>query len=89
LTETIYDVTIEYSDWWNPAYPTVMPQSNFYTNYTWPVTVYMYQMRCPSCKKMNWGQLDITIECKNTKCKAKLRAVSAKEVPDHIIEIET
>lgn len=59
-------------------------------NYNWtssyPTTIYMYQIKCPSCNKMNWAQLETTIDCKNTKCKAKLRAVTSK--PEHIVEVE-
>jgi hypothetical protein len=63
---------------WNPY--------NTYDSYTttlyWPTTVYMYQLKCPKCKKMNWGELDKVIECKQ--CRSSLKAVSKKvdfEIP--------
>lgn len=74
--------TYPIGDNWYTEYPL---QYNYWTG-TYPTTVYMYQIKCPSCNKMNWAQLETTIECKTSKCKAKLRAVTAK--PEHIIEVE-
>ena len=51
--------------------------------------IYMYQLTCPRCKKMNWGQLDQITECsgnyKGYPCKAKIKAVSRKV--DYEVEV--
>jgi hypothetical protein len=52
--------------------------------YTWPYTVYLYQIKCPirACKTMNWLELDKIKPC--TKCGARLKAVSEQadfEIP--------
>jgi len=71
-------------DWWNPLNP--YPNYNYYsTTYTWPTTIYKYQITCPSCKKFNWLELDTIQECATKKCKAKLKAVS--QVADHEIAV--
>lgn len=74
-------------DWWNPPFkitPNTTPTYSYWSS-VYPTTIYMYQLQCPECKAMNWGQLDTTVECKNKKCKATLRAVTTK--PDHVIEV--
>lgn len=52
--------------------------STYYPSYTYtyPSTIYMYQITCPKrgCRVMNWGQLDHIITCKG--CGSKLKAVS-------------
>lgn len=64
---------------WNYWYYTVPSTTNWYPN-----TIYMYQIQCPkkTCRKFNWAQLDIVIDCVG--CKSKLKAISEKvdyEVP--------
>lgn len=77
-----------------------LPTSNFgyYNNewdkywgnstYTWtyPTTIYKYQVRCPKrgCKTFNWLELDKTTPC--TECGSKLRAVS--DTPDFTIPVK-
>lgn len=65
----------------------ISPYDGYYTSPTitywqYPSTIYMYQITCPRCKKMNWMQLDVVTPC--TKCKAQLKAVTKQadyEVP--------
>jgi len=56
-----------------------------YYTYSYPTTIYKYQIQCPSCDTMNWLELDKITVCSKVKCKAKLKAVSAKA--DHEIEV--
>ncbi len=57
----------------------------YYYPYYYPTTVYMYQIRCPRCRKMNWAQMDTIVSCK--KCSAQLRAVSKRV--DFDVEVDT
>src|SRR3989304_4156882 len=53
-----------------------------YSYWTYPATIYMYQIKCPKCKAQNWLQLDMVTPCK--RCASKLKAVSNKadfEIP--------
>ena len=51
---------------------------------TYPTTIYMYQIKCPRCKKMNWAQLETIIPC--IKCQARLKAVA--DVPDYTVPVQ-
>ena len=61
------------------------PNTTSYTYWYGPRTVYMYQIRCPRCRKMNWCELDNVTSCK--KCSAQLRAVSKRV--DYDVAIDT
>jgi len=99
LTSDVWNIAVDSSTYPSTTIP--YDTSNIhvcdgYCNHTYPysyswistyqTTIYMYQIKCPSCNKMNWAQLETTIECKTAKCKAKLRAVTSK--PEHIVEVE-
>lgn len=58
--------------------------TTFFNTWTYPSTVYMYQLKCPQCKKMNWGALNQEISCKG--CKSTLKAVSKRV--DYEIAVE-
>lgn len=58
--------------------------TTYYWNYPYQAPIYMYQLKCPQCKKMNWGQLNIEITCKG--CKSTLKAVS--KTVDYEIEVD-
>lgn len=53
--------------------------------YTYPSTIYLYQIKCPRtrCKTFNWLQLDTITPCRA--CGAKLKAVS--QTADYEIEV--
>ena len=64
----------------------------------WSATVYMYQLTCPKCNTMNWGQLNTEITCKGKLpnrirgrkvveqyCGATLKAVTKKA--DYEVEV--
>lgn len=74
------------------------PQSdnwnNYYSNWTYTNTIYLYQIICPRCNSQNWGEIDKVVQCKGiipaakrTRkqiCNAKLKAIKEKvdfEVP--------
>lgn len=44
--------------------------------YSYSTTKYLYQIKCPKCKKTNWLELDTVKEC--IKCDSTLKAVSKK-----------
>ena len=54
------------------------PNYQYYSTFTWPQTIYKYQISCPKCNKFNWLELDKIVECTGKKCGAKLKAVSTK-----------
>lgn len=60
------------------------------TTWTFTSPIYMYQLTCPKCKKMNWGELDKIVTCSGKvgrkNCQAKLKAV--KEKVDYEINVE-
>ena len=68
-----------YYEW--PTY--YSPTSTF--TYSWPSTIYLYQIICPKprCKTANWLEIDKMKEC--SKCGSLLKAVSAKA--DYEIEV--
>lgn len=81
-TNSTAEVTVPYtkldSNNWNYSSPTYTYWS------TWPTTIYMYQIKCPRCKKMNWAQLDTITPC--IKCQARLKAVA--DVPDYTVPVQ-
>lgn len=60
------------------------------TTWTYTSPIYMYQLTCPKCKKMNWGEIDKIVTCSGKigrkNCFAKLKAV--KEKVDYEINVE-
>lgn len=70
--------TVDFKNWNdfnNPSY-------NYLS--TWPQTIYMYQIKCPRCKKFNWAQLEVITPC--IKCQARLKAVA--DVPDYTVPVQ-
>lgn len=51
-------------------------QPSTWTYWTTSTPVYMYQLTCPKCKKMNWCEMNKTVKCK---CGSTLKAVAAKD----------
>lgn len=70
-------------DFYNNKDWTTWPSTTWYT---YPTTVYMYQIICPKprCKTSNWLEIDKMKEC--TKCGSMLKAVRAKA--DYEVEVE-
>lgn len=66
-----------YWDWDKWTAPNPNPIYGYFT-YTYPATIYKYQITCPRCEKFNWLELDKIQVCATKKCGAKLKAVSEK-----------
>jgi hypothetical protein len=60
---------------------------NWYYSSSEPKVIYMYQLECPSCETLTWGQLDSIVKCANGSCEVTLRAVS--KLADYEVEITT
>lgn len=78
------NLTVGNISWGGDYYPYTSPTTYYYS---WPYTktVYMYQIRCPRCRKMNWCEMDAIVSCK--KCSAQIRAVSKRV--DFDVEVDT
>lgn len=77
ISDSNYPSTTPINDnwWWYQKPLDTTPVTNV-SNWTvsYPTYIYMYQIKCPKCKTMNWLKLDTITPC--TKCEAKLKAVS-------------
>lgn len=83
LSTTYADNTFNTSNTFN--YYSSIPNSTYYWwSYPTYITKYMYQIRCPRCRKMNWCEMDAIVSCK--KCSAQIRAVSKRV--DFDVEVE-
>ena len=77
-----FSVTVPNSSYIGDPVLTYQNYTTWPTYWTYPTTIYMYQITCPKCETMNWMQLDKVTPC--TKCKSKIKAVTEKvdyEVP--------
>lgn len=79
-------MTVGNISWGDYVYPyTTTSPTTYYYSYPYTKTVYMYQIRCPRCRKMNWCEMDNIVSCK--KCSAQIRAVSKRV--DFDVEVDT
>ena len=88
----LYEVIVD-TNTWSPSLTSdsyIWPGTGTVDTYRWgwsyPATVYMYQVKCPKrgCKTTNWLELDKISPCK--KCGSNLKAVSMKA--DFEIEVD-
>ena len=74
-TFTVNSNTTPINDWWTPSTTTWTTGTSY---------IYMYQITCPRCEHLNWGQVDQIITCKGERqarnnkrvsCGARIKAV--------------